>query len=68
MLATTNFDVNTQTLPLATIGSVTSLLAATLYQINRERKHKREMYTPSVAAAAGMFVKYIARKIHNGKA
>jgi hypothetical protein len=41
------FEVMTSTLPKGTIGSVASLLAATLYQGNPDRNHK--LYLPSVA-------------------
>ena len=34
------FEVMTSTLPKGTLGSVTSLLAATLYQGNPDRNHK----------------------------
>ena len=34
------FEVMTSTLPKGTLGSVASLLAATLYQGNSDRKHK----------------------------
>jgi hypothetical protein len=34
------FEVMTSTLPKGTIGSVTSLLAATIYQGNPDRNHK----------------------------
>lgn len=59
--------MNTPTLPLATIGSVTFLLAAALYQITRERKHKREMYTPSADGAAGMLLNINRGKFIMGK-
>jgi len=35
------FEVMTSTLPKGTLGSVASLLAATLYQENPDRNHKR---------------------------
>jgi hypothetical protein len=35
------FEVMTSTLPKGTLGSVASLLAATLYQRNPDRNHKR---------------------------
>ena len=34
------FEVMTSTLPRGTLGSVASLLVATLYQGNRDRNHK----------------------------
>jgi hypothetical protein len=34
------FEVTTSTLPLETLGSVASLLAATPYQGNHDRSHK----------------------------
>jgi hypothetical protein len=34
------FEVMTSTLPKGTLGSVASLLAATLYQENPDRNHK----------------------------
>jgi hypothetical protein len=34
------FEVMTSTLPNGTLGSVASLLAATLYQENSDRNHK----------------------------
>ena len=58
------FEVMTSTLPKGTLGSVTSLLAATLYQGNLDRNHKLwnivsshflEIYTP-YAGAAGMLL------------
>jgi len=51
------FEVMTSTLPKGTLGSVDSLLAATLYQRNPDRNHKLwyivsiERYTPYVGAA-----------------
>jgi hypothetical protein len=51
----------TSTLPKRTLGSVASLLAATLYQGNPDRNHKlwnivsSERYTP-YAGAAGMLL------------
>ena len=34
------FEVTTSTLPRGTLGSVASLLMATLYQVNTDRNHK----------------------------
>jgi hypothetical protein len=34
------FEVTTSTLPRGTLGSVASLLMATLYQVNPDRNHK----------------------------
>ena len=50
------FEVTTSTLPKGTLGSVASLLAATLYQGNHDRNHKLwKRYTP-YAGAAGMLL------------
>ena len=55
------FEVMTSTLPKGNLGSVASLLAATLYQGNPDRNHKlrnivsSEIYIP-YAGAAGMLL------------
>jgi hypothetical protein len=36
----TTFEVMTSTLPRGILGSITSLLAATIYQGNHDRNHK----------------------------
>ena len=57
------FEVMTSTLPKGTLGSVASLLAATLYQGNPDRNHKlwnivsSERYTPYAIKA--MFSTYL---------
>ena len=54
----TIFEVMTSTLPKGTLGSVASLLAATLYQGYRDRNHKlwnivsSEIYILQYASAA----------------
>ena len=55
----------TATLPKGTIGSVATLLPATLYQGNPDRNHKWEIYTP-YAGAAGMLL-HINGKFTMGK-
>ena len=52
------FKVMTSTYPIGSLGSVASLLAATLYQGNRERKHKlwNIVSTERYAGAAGMLL------------
>ena len=63
------FEVMTSTLPTGTLGSVVSLLAATLYQGNPYSSgisyHLREIYTP-YAGAAGMLL-HINGKFTMGK-
>ena len=65
------FEVMTSTLPRGTLGSVASLLAATIYQGNPIRNHKlwnivsTERYTPC-ASAAGMLL-HINGKFTMGK-
>jgi hypothetical protein len=63
------FEVMTSTLPKGTLGSVASLLAATLYQGNIDRNHTLwnsrinwEIYTVYAGAAATY-----NWKVHNGK-
>ena len=66
------FEVMTSTLPKGTLGSVASLLAATLYQGNPDKNHKLwniviiwEIYTP-YAGAAGI-LQHIHGKFTMGK-
>ena len=65
------FEVMTSTKLRGTIGSVDSLLAATLYQGNPDRNHKlwnivsTEIYTP-YAGAAGMLL-HMNEKFTMGK-
>jgi hypothetical protein len=66
------FEVMTSTLPKGTLGSVASLLAATLYQGYPDRNHKlwnivsSERYKNPYASAAGMLL-HINGKYTMGK-
>jgi hypothetical protein len=66
------FEVMTSTLPKGTLRSVTSLLGATLYQINPDRNHKlwnivsTERYIYSICRCCWNVATY-KWKVHNGK-